>query len=282
MLGDIILVPTDFSDYSRSALIYALALAKSLDLDILVYHSFDVGIVPGTNPNLYQKLHYEEEKRAENRLNNFVADFKTQENSPAINILTSSGDAKEEILKTVERHKTGLVVMGTQGAAGLREVFLGSVTVSVAQNVACPVLAVPVGLVYQNFDSIVYATNFDDDDPQIIDTLLKLGEYFDSKLTCLHIYNQMEDCIVSNKKMEFLEKKYEELPLNTIRFKSKFHKNTYEGLEVYLDEQPVDMLVMLMQQHSFFEKLFQKSLSKKVALRIETTPLLILKKNNKE
>jgi nucleotide-binding universal stress UspA family protein len=278
MLGDIILVPTDFSDYSRSALVYSLALAKSLELDVLVYHSFDVGIAPGTNPNSYQKLEYQEEARAEKRLTNFVADFKEEEKEINIRILTTSGDAKEEIPEIAERYKSALVVMGTQGAAGLKEVFLGSVTVSVAQNVSCPVLAIPVGLVYKDFDDIVYATNFDQNDFQIIDTLLKLGEYFDSKLTCLHIYNQMEDALLSNKKMESLEKKYEDLPLKTISFKSQFHKNTYEGLENYLDKHSVDMLVMLMQQHSFFEKLFKKSLSKKVALNIEITPLLILKK----
>lgn len=278
MVGDIILVPTDFSDYSRSALDYAFALAKSLEFDILVYHTFDVGIVAGTNPNLYQKLHYEEEKRAENRLNNFVADFKTKDEAPVINILTTAGDVKDEILKMAKKYKAALVVMGTQGEAGLKEVFLGSVAVAIAQNAVCPVLAVPVGLVYKNFDTIVYATDFDNDDPQIIDTLLELGEYFDSKLTCLHIYKQVEDSIVSNKKMEILEKKYEDLPLKTINFKSRFHKNTYEGLEEYLDEHPTSMLVMLMQQHSFFEKLFQKGLSKKIILGIEVTPLLILKK----
>ena len=80
--------------------------------------------------------------------------------------------------------------------------------------------------------------------------------------------------------MEVLEKKYEDLPLKTINFKSRFHKNTYEGLEEYLDEHPTSMLVMLMQQHSFFEKLFQKGLSKKVILGIEVTPLLILKKKS--
>ena len=182
MLGELILVPTDFSDYSRSALTYALALANNLELNILVYHSFDVGIIAGTNPTLYQKLHYEEEERAENRLDNFVTDFKSKAKNVKITVLATAGDAKEGIPEIAERYKTALVVMGTQGSAGLREVFLGSVTVWVAQKVPCPVLAIPVGLIYKSFDNIVYATNFDSDDNQIIDTLLNLGDYFDSKL----------------------------------------------------------------------------------------------------
>jgi nucleotide-binding universal stress UspA family protein len=53
-----------------------------------------------------------------------------------------SGVAHEQIVRTANRQKAGVIVMGTHGRTGVARFFLGSVAARVAATAPCPVLTV--------------------------------------------------------------------------------------------------------------------------------------------
>jgi nucleotide-binding universal stress UspA family protein len=135
-----ILVPTDFSECSRSAIDYAAALAAVFKAKLSLIHviessvySLDTSLMPPGDPfGLREKL----------------VEMVAQETS----LLKEKGVDAEgectvgipavEIVRAVQEKKADLVVMGTHGRRGLSHILLGSTAERVIQRVACPVLTV--------------------------------------------------------------------------------------------------------------------------------------------
>jgi nucleotide-binding universal stress UspA family protein len=61
-------------------------------------------------------------------------------------LLSRSGNASDQILRTASELDASLIAMTTDGAGGLFSAPRGSVTERVVQGAPCPVLAVPVEL----------------------------------------------------------------------------------------------------------------------------------------
>ena len=53
-----------------------------------------------------------------------------------------------------------LVVMGTQGATGAKEIFLATHTVHVIRKSKIPILVVPVGYEFKKIKSIIFPTDY--------------------------------------------------------------------------------------------------------------------------
>jgi len=68
-----------------------------------------------------------------------------------VNILVSTGNAAEEILKTADEIKADMIAMSTHGRSGLRRLAYGSVTDKVLHGADIPILVVraPAGTVNQ-------------------------------------------------------------------------------------------------------------------------------------
>jgi nucleotide-binding universal stress UspA family protein len=135
-----ILVPTDFSDCSRTAIAYATALAKIYQAKIILLHvvetsvySLDTSLIPPGDPfGLREKLVEMTEKEAALlKGRGFDVEGECVIGLPAI-----------EIIRAVQEKKADLVVMGTHGRTGLSHILLGSTAERVIQRASCPVLTV--------------------------------------------------------------------------------------------------------------------------------------------
>ena len=77
--------------------------------------------------------------------------------------------------------------MGTQGATGLAEIFLGSTTNSVIKEAQTPVLAIPEGFTYQPITQIVFA--IDDEGiahAGVVKPLLQLAKKMQAPVRVFH------------------------------------------------------------------------------------------------
>lgn len=135
-----ILVPTDFSECSRTAIIYASELARIYQAKIFLLHvvessvySLDTSLIPPGDPfGLREKLVEMTEKEAALiRKGGFDVEGECVIGLPAI-----------EIVRAVQEKKVDLVVMGTHGRTGLSHILLGSTAERVIQRAPCPVLTV--------------------------------------------------------------------------------------------------------------------------------------------
>jgi nucleotide-binding universal stress UspA family protein len=191
-----ILCPVDFSDPSRRALNYAVALSAWYSAPLTVLHA--VASVPvfevaapfgplGTPPVMLKDRDEIEEQRA--ALRRFIG---SAADAPSVDLVVEMADTCPEILRQAIDRKVDLIVMGTHGRSGVRHVLLGSVAEKIIRNASCPILVVPPhaaeieGVGAAVFKRIVYATDFSKASTAALNHALALAQEADARLTLLH------------------------------------------------------------------------------------------------
>jgi nucleotide-binding universal stress UspA family protein len=140
---DRILVPVDFSDYSREALRTAREWADLYGAQIDVLHVVQDDLHPafyvGGVSSIYDAQPDLDEK-VKAKLQEFVASVLGTADAAEPHVAT--GSAASAIAAFVEEHDTDLVALSTHGRTGMERFFLGSVAEKVVRHVSCPVLTV--------------------------------------------------------------------------------------------------------------------------------------------
>src|SRR5688500_940750 len=157
-----ILVPTDLSDLSKIAVQYAIKIANKLEGNVTLLHVITISQPTRATMRLQLKtLEKELIDIAKEDLETFVNDVSKQlKTSQAIKVKVVKGSSfNDSVKKEAKKLHTGLIVMGTRGASGLKKYILGSNTASVIEISHIPVLAVPELGEFKNFNNVVYATD---------------------------------------------------------------------------------------------------------------------------
>jgi len=140
-----ILVPTDFSPFSRRALDYAVALARGLRADIEVLHIFPVA-APVAGDITYAATIVRLDETMRQTLFQDLQRFMAPAALAAVptTAFLGEGDPSSAILERAQKRPIDLIVMGTHGLRGFDRWFIGSVAQRVMRQAACPVLTVPL------------------------------------------------------------------------------------------------------------------------------------------
>ena len=158
-----ILVPTDFSDHAEYALKVAAKIAKEHDGEIFLLHLLELpgqendAIVAGAEvPEIAFFL-----KKAHERFD----DVKSADYLDGLNVTDSIlfSDAFEGIIKTAKKQDIDLIVMGSHGASGFKEMFIGSNTEKVVRTSSIPVLVIKKEEADFSPSTFVFASNFADE-----------------------------------------------------------------------------------------------------------------------
>jgi universal stress protein A len=139
-----ILVPTDFSKFSKVALSYAAALAEKFAAELYLLHIVQdlavfipdmITVAPPPAPTVEQMtraVHDAFDRLVkENHLERFKVHREVREGTPF-----------SEIVRFAKEQRVDLIIMGTHGHTGLTHMLLGSVTEKVVRKAPCPVLTV--------------------------------------------------------------------------------------------------------------------------------------------
>lgn len=267
-----ILVPTDLSDLSKIAVQYAIKIANKLGGTVTLLHV--INIIQPTRATMRLQLKSLEKDlvdTAKEDLDIFVRDVSKQlKISEPIKVKVVKGaNFNDTIKKEAKKLRTGLIVMGTRGASGLRKYVMGSNTTSVIEVSHVPVLAVPELGDFKNFKNVVYATDLQHTQ-QELKTLIPYLEKFGSKVHLIHVTSSLKE--VSN-----LEKKIsaivEKAGMQNVICKVMVNKKIDEAIEHYVSVSNADLLAMFTHDLSFFEKLFDRSMTRKMAFHSKI-PLL--------
>jgi nucleotide-binding universal stress UspA family protein len=135
-----ILVATDFSPSSRTAVRLATALARHRGVSLFLVHAIDSPpVIPPETP-MATTVAWEREilRAAESGITRDAAEIREAGVSVETQVLL--GSASTAILAAALDHKVDLVVVGTHGRKGAAHLFLGSVAESVVRSATCPVL----------------------------------------------------------------------------------------------------------------------------------------------
>ncbi|MBP9190927.1 MAG: universal stress protein [Ignavibacteria bacterium] len=277
-----ILFPTDFSPNADNALNYAVEIARKIKGNLILFHAYSVQLIdPNMPAEIYLSAYQEEEKSAKENLETLskrlIESNKGDDGSSLFNIdtIVSQGLVVDEVLALSDEFKIDMIIMGTHGASGITEFILGSNTASVIEKASIPVLAIPHNIDYSNINNIVYA--YDDIMSGLpkFNRLLDFAKIYDSEITLLHIIESGKDTTELNKK-EF-EKIKGAVNYGKIRLELVKEENILEGINDYVNSNNVDILAMTIKKRSLFDKIFSRSLTKKMAYHTKV-PLLALHK----
>ncbi|MBK7409896.1 MAG: universal stress protein [Saprospirales bacterium] len=270
-----ILVPTDFSESSKGAFIYAQALAVEIDASLKVVHmyqpEFDVG-----NPFMDEPLAAFEQNKRET-LSDFIRE-NTVSSGESVATATQIekevviGFASEEIVRLTKTGKFDLVIMGTTGEAGFLGRVLGQVSTHVAQQAVCPVLFVPRGVTHRLFKNVLYAAKYQPGDEGVMRWITQWTIFFSANLHLVHV--------VENKENGF---SMEEVDIErlfrgngqTVQVTSVKSESVIEGLNQYAREKKIDLVVLTALQRRFYERFFHRSVTKRLLINSKL-PLLVV------
>ncbi len=284
-----VLLPIDFSSYSKKAAVIALDWASLLNAEVVVFHTYYspfINTMPFSESLTYDmnmdEMIMELEGKAKegmadmmvylNDLNDKLGDKKVQLKSMLI-----KGVAEEEILRFSEKYKPLVVIMGTRGKDKKMLDLVGSVTAEVMDQAKVPVLAIPEDFEYTGLHAlknIMYATDFQESDFDAIEGLEQLIRPLDMKIICAHVskrqHSQWDD-VKMNGLSTYLSNKY---PQTTVVCDLVEHDDFVVGIENYLKLKQIDILCFTRKKRSLLSRLLNPNIAKKMLFH-STTPLLV-------
>lgn len=259
-----ILVPVDFSDTSMSALFYAIELFGRSALEITILHTYGIDSSAFHMKSMDRIL----EEDAQREMDALIK--RVQEKEPEI-VLKSKimkGHAVSTITSLGNSGAYDFVVMGTKGASGLKEVFIGSVAGGVISKTSAPVVVVPANYVYRPIEEIVFAVG---DNPiseeAVVEPLRKIAKMHRCKVNVLHIAEE------KTPNVEKLQTHIEDLnPSVTYAFGTG---NINQHLSDYLMKDDAGLLCLVRGNKGFLSRLLNESVTLKQTFS-SPVPLLIL------
>lgn len=267
-----ILVPTDFSENAINACEYAVGIAQKLQARIILLNVFHIPMIVGDVPEGPLMPDFEELKGLSyKKLEEAKAEIDRRYPNVHLNIYSIQGFAVSEITDFAERNNIDLIIMGTQGASGLQELIIGSNTASVIEDAKCPVLAIPKNTLFKGIKNIVYATDYLESDISAINNLSEIAALFDAEIIVTHIAESENE--TAGLKEWFIEATAKKLKYKKLSFRLITDNNVVHGLHEFTRSMPADILAMTTRRHNLFQKLFNPSITKKMAFHTEI-PLL--------
>ena len=138
-----ILAPIDFSGCSLSALTYALGMAGKFAAKVTLLNVVEPTAYADnylTTPAAMEEAHQNLMTTGRERLTALQRRAVAQR--LVVETLVRMGRAQSEISDTAKAIGADLIVMGTHGHSGLKQLLLGSTADRVIRNAPCPVLTV--------------------------------------------------------------------------------------------------------------------------------------------
>ena len=193
-----------------------------------------------------------------------------------INIDARIGELNNTLNQIIRNQNAELVIMGTKGATGLKEIFMGSNTAEMIESAIRPVLAIPENAEIKKPSTIVLAADYENlHNVEVLEPLRNMAIELDAKVMVVNVKSDDDGEMFFNPSSEKLaiEDYFENV---NHEYHDIENESVTEGLNNFLDSNDVDMLAMIPEKNNFFSKLFHKSVTKQMVLHTQI-PLLALR-----
>ena len=255
-----ILVPTDFSKHAEYALRVAAQIAKKNNSKIYLLHMLELphqgNDAVSSGSAIPQIMYFKE--MAINKLETLMdADFLEGINVSEIIQFEKAFDGIMEISK---KNSVDLIVMGSHGASGYEEMFIGSNAEKVVRSSEVPVLVIKNETGEFKADKLVFASDFSDEIKKPFAKLIEFATIFNSHLDLVMINtpNSFKSTAVAEKIMsDFLEE------TNFTNYSTHIYNdvNIEKGILNYSSSVDADLIGMCTHGRTGFSHFFNGSIS---------------------
>jgi len=195
-----IIVPVDFSKHSEYALETAAVLAHKKNAELIVLHMLELSSAILTKDG--ETVQAETVfflKLAEKKFDEFLN--KDYLEGIKVTPLVKHFKVFSEVSEVAKEQNADLIVMGSHGASGIKEIFVGSNTEKVVRHSNIPVLVVKHNPILTDFETVVFACDFSDDAIKPYRDAIKMFKDLGTKLHLLYV-NLPNEQFKSSQEME--------------------------------------------------------------------------------
>ncbi|NJX16099.1 universal stress protein [Tamlana crocina] len=203
-----LLVPTDFSDQAENALKVAAQIAKKHNCEIYLLHMLEIPLQEvdplGTQSALPEAMFFM--KLAHKKFETLMKKDFLQ--GITVHETVDFQEIFKGIFHVCKKHDIDLIVMGSNGVSGLREMLIGSNTEKVVRTSETPVLVVKKEHPVFNIGHFVFASDFEDESKAAFKKAIDFSDMFGAKLHLLMVNtpNMFITTQEANKRMEPYER----------------------------------------------------------------------------
>jgi nucleotide-binding universal stress UspA family protein len=186
-----IVVATDFSPISDTALLYSLGIARRNQAQVWIVHVVaDNFFSTDTQQRAIDDAWREGHRRM---TEHFIAGHL---DGIQHKLLVEQGGIYDVLTRLVEEHKADLLVVGTRGRSRIGKLILGSVAESIFRQASCPVMTVgpktEPQLSPEGPHRILFCTGFSRHSLEAGKLAIRLAERQEAELTLLHVAPETE------------------------------------------------------------------------------------------
>lgn len=264
-----ILVPTDFSKTSITALEVACEIAKKAGAEVIALHvveeatseSFRVSgevVQQNFQDRLFTLKLLEKSKK---QLEKLVMDPKFS--SVKLDGELRLGNAYHGMNAIISEQKVDLVVMGTRGHSRLQEMIIGSNTEKVVRHSQVPVLSVHKKPSKVNFKNIVYATSMSKNEEKFSKVVKEAQDLYNAKIHLVRI-NTPGDFQRDHVTRDYMEKFAKKLGLKNYTINIYNDINEEEGIIYFAESINADLIAMATSGRTGFAHVLAGSIAEEV------------------
>lgn len=276
-----LLIPVDFSETSDAAVHFGLQLAEKCGYQVMLHHSVDL---VHTYENMYldvphvqtfaQRVIDEMEVKLKNLL------WQSKRDGLHVSKLLTTGTLIQDLKTIVEEQGVDLIVMGTKGASGLQEFFVGSNTEKVVRLVNCPVISVPCQTNMRAIRKVLVPIDLTEIRPSFLSEIGHLQWLFAAAVEFVWVKtpHDMENVDLVTEEVNNLLSDYEVASSSFSVIKDVFAQ---DGILKYAELIEADMIAMATHARRGFAHWFAGSLTEDV-VNHSRIPLWSLKIDEKE
>ena len=261
-----ILVPIDFSKEAKYACEVASQIAKKTKCEIILLHMLDI---PGASIDPIDSNNKRGGAQAIFFMKTIHKKFQKYKALPFFEGIKITESVKfhkafNGVIEESKKNNVDLIVMGSQGATGLKEMLVGSNTEKVVRHSDIPVLVIKKKVSDFDIKNMIFASDFSKESKNTFKNVISFAEIFKAKLHLLYIntIHNFESTKESTKKLEKFVSGFD---------KKKFTLNIYndttieEGILNFGKEIDADVIAINTHGRSGLSQLFSESISKELA-----------------
>lgn len=267
-----ILVPTDFSEQSENALKVSAQIARKFNCEIHLLHLLDLPLElidpmnEGVARDLPESIFFM--KLAHKKFTETFEQFQKELDGLVVHETVEFNQAFEGIMEITDKHECDLIVMGSSGASGLKEAFIGSNTEKVVRHSDIPVLVIKDDIPIFSTENMVFASSLKPTQYKTFIEAVNLAKMLEAKLNLVYINTPH-----SFRTNDFIEERLEEftkgIDRNSFNFEVYSDKSIEKGVRNYANSIDADLIGIGTHGRKGIAHFFNGSLSESLVNRAQ-------------
>ncbi|WP_266205579.1 universal stress protein [Pontibacter kalidii] len=266
-----ILVPVQFNEESENLVRYAGSLARALGVELVLLYT------SGT-----PDLTFTQQSKAIHALRTFAEHHLAKhydDNLKGFDCVVRPGSLHQSIKAVVQDYAVDMVLMNALSSA-VADVPESDHAAAIMGMLEVPVMVLPGGKGYRKLKHLVFATDFTDRDPKVLQRIHNFARQAGARLSLVQVYTLADKPQLSaiNQAMREVEA---QLNSRKVSVRMLEEEDVLEGISDFAELKGADMLIMATQDSYLMQRLFSSAYLKTMAYHTQI-PLLTYRQHKRK